>query len=238
MTQLDLALIEPIEARFCRSLRCQEPQQWPLRDCTLRLWPLICKDQREALRRGLNLALANGCTIVALPPTSRTKLRQAPLFLADGRLFQLSSLPQCLDLDCPGWRKDQISLSADDTFSCLAARLLAPLVARLHLFGKNSERRLALAQLIYQESGLIASNSSQAATDSLIILPSDSEVKQANSAYIWQNWPAAAYTDDGQYIEAHLAEGLLLAAGRCPQPPLELLHTLHKRSLFQMIIPV
>lgn len=237
----DLALLSPDAPRFGWAVRKDPAQTWQLRDCKLDLLPLHCRNKRHHLQRSLRVALNAGCRTVALSPDTRAAIREAPLFLADGRLFKLSALPRRLDLDCPGWRKDLVSVCADDNFSCLAARLLAPQVGYIHIYGEDQGRRQALCRLLYRESGLIANQAPNPIADSLLIIPPETpEQLENNGAYPWNNWPTGAITARDIPIPNHLAEGLLLCTGQNPsrERPLQLLHLLSKRSYYQRILPV
>lgn len=237
----DLALIEGGAPFFARAVNKSEPRQWRLRDCRLTLLPLRCKTGGKALRCGLNTAWYAGCRVAALPYARRCECGNAPLQLADGNLFALSALPRLLDLDCPGWRRDMLSINAGDNFSCLAARMLAPYCARIHIFGAEQMRRQALSSLLYRESGLIVSHGRGPLPSSLIILPPGSKPSpNVPDSYLWQRWPLTASTAEATIIDSYLAEALLLLAGGMPESatPLALLRLLNHRGSYHEILPV
>ncbi|MGI5891911.1 MAG: hypothetical protein ACOX7H_04135 [Bacillota bacterium] len=183
-----------------------------------KILPIYCpisknnKKQRKILISSLALAQKNGCSLCAIEQQYRILFKHSPLPLYDGSIWAISQLKQLLDQEDTHWREKKIAIELRGNKSSAIARYLAQEVRYLHLFGQDSQQRKELAQIIYRECGLICRDSQFMPATDILILPPQKEEFLVPNITIWQNWPNAAFTETGEIIPLHWAEGILLTS--------------------------
>ncbi len=237
----DIGLIKTRNNLLRQNYKSEGIEIWPFKDYNLKVITYSGAAKAGPLKRCFKTAVKSGCSVMAMAPQMAAKVNNQPLSIANGRLYALAVLPNSLDYDCPGWRKDSFSLNADDSICCLAARFLAPLIKQLHIYGQDPLRRAALAKLIYRENGLIVEESTEPRPSSFVVLaPEQQELLfEAKDIYIWQNWAKQAITANDKIIEAYLAEALLLAKKyEDKKNQLALLTNINRRSQYYHLLPI
>ena len=148
------------------------------------------KKNRKLLQTHLHVIKKADADIWAMPSVFHPYLPPNRVYFADGNQYRLSLLPQLLNAYYPGWQKAFISVPLTDDFMTHTARILATEIKWLNLCRSEKNTLQKTADIIYQESGLIAQISKDCPNDAeLIICPPDRSIPAASQTAAFHSWP-------------------------------------------------
>ncbi len=184
--------------------RMMEPYHLNLIKNEVSILPIASANKSRQLDQSIFLAVREKCGHIAMSPQKAALVSTAvkknnAVNISDGRLYAIATMPALLDQSIDNWQKMNLCIQVEDAFMALAARIAAKRVGRLHLVGNNILKMQALAQLIYEESGLICPISKIFPKgDHLFLLPPQGNhpenlKKLRTDQQIWNQWANAAY---------------------------------------------